>query len=98
LENQFVLTAVLHKVGTVRYSPSGVPILDVVLQHSSRQQENGIWHQVKFELPAKIIGQNAQAWQQKVGETVTVRGFLTQKSMRQFSPMLHIQHITEYKG
>ena len=98
MENQFVLTAVLHKVGTVRYSPSGVPILDVVLQHSSRQQENGILHQVKFELPAKIIGEQAPAWQHKVGTMVEVSGFLAQRSQRIFRPVLRIQNIQEYKG
>ncbi|QMT30609.1 primosomal replication protein N [Alysiella filiformis] len=98
MENQFTLTATLHKVDVLRHTPSGIPVLEVVLQHNSWQEENGIPCQIKFELPAKIIGQNAQAWQHKQGEIVTVSGFLAQRSQRIFRPVLRIQHITEYKG
>ncbi|ULJ68613.1 primosomal replication protein N [Wielerella bovis] len=98
MENQFTLTATLYKVDSLRYTPAGIPVLDVVLQHDSWQNENGALCQIKFELPAKIIGQNAQAWQHRQGEIVTVSGFLAQKSQRILRPMLRIQNITEYKG
>lgn len=98
MENQFTLTATLQKIDTLRYTPSGTPVLDVVLQHNSWQEENGLRCQIQFELPAKIIGQNAIVWQHKQGEIVTVTGFLAQKSQRIFRPLLRIQHITEYKG
>ncbi len=88
----------LHKIDTLRYTPSGTPVLDVVLQHDSWQEENGLHCQVKFELPAKIIGQAATTWQYRQGETVTVTGFLAQRSQRMVRPILRIQHITEYKG
>lgn len=97
-ENQFILTATLHKVDALRYTPSGVAVLDVVLLHVSQQQENGLPCEIKFELPAKIIGQNATIWQHEQGKKVTVTGFLAQKSQRIFRPMLRIQNITEYKG
>ncbi|CRZ20682.1 primosomal replication protein N [Kingella kingae] len=98
MNNQFILTACLHKVDVLRYTPAGVAVLDVVLQHESWQEENGLKHQVRFELPAKIIGQNAQVWQYRQGEMVTVTGFLAQRSQRIIRPILRIQHITEYKG
>ncbi|MDK4689238.1 primosomal replication protein N [Kingella negevensis] len=98
MNNQFELTATLYKVDTLRYTPAGVPVLDVVLQHESWQEENGSCCQVKFELPAKIIGQDAQAWQHKQGKMVSVTGFLAQRSQRILRPVLRIQHITEYKG
>ena len=98
MENQFTLTACLHKVDALRYTPAGIPVLDVVLQHNSWQQENGKRCQIQFELPAKIIGQNATVWQHKQGEMVTVTGFLAQRSQHIFRPVLRIQHITEYKG
>ena len=82
----------------LRYTPAGVPVLDVVLQHESVQEENGLRHQVKFELPAKIIGEQAKAWQHKIGTMVEVSGFLAQRSQRFFRPVLRIQNIQEYKG
>ena len=98
MNNQFQLTARLHKVDVLRYTPAGVPVLDVVLQHESMQEENGLQHQVKFELPAKIIGEQAKAWQHKIGTMVEVSGFLAQRSQRIFRPVLRIQNIHEYKG
>lgn len=92
------MTATLHKVDVLRHTPAGIPVLDVVLRHESWQDENGTPCLIKFELPAKIIGQNAQAWQHKQGEIVTVTGFLAQRSQRMIYPVLRIQHITEYKG
>lgn len=82
----------------LRYTPSGVPVLDVVLQHDSWQEENGLNCQVRFQLPAKIVGSNAIVWQHRQGEIVTVSGFLAQQSRRFVRPLLRIQYITEYKG
>lgn len=98
MDNQFQLTAVLYKVDAVRYTPAGVPILDVVLKHQSIQQENGVERQIHFELPAKILGNTALLWQHKQGQIVTVNGFLAQRSLKTVRPMLHIQNIQEYKG
>jgi len=64
LENQFQLAARLLKTDTLRYTPAGIPVLDVVLQHESIQQENGSPLKVRFELSAKIIGKQAELWQQ----------------------------------
>ena len=98
MDNQFTLTAILQRVDVLRYTPSGTPILDVMLQHESWQEENHIPCQIKFELPARIIGQNAQAWQHQQGKKVIVTGFLAQKSQKIIRPMLRIQDIQEYKG
>ena len=60
MENTFRLSAVLHKVGALRYTPAGVPVLDVVLKHESWQQDNGSPYLAKFELAGKIIGSDAK--------------------------------------
>ncbi|XXQ67760.1 primosomal replication protein N [Neisseriaceae bacterium B1] len=96
--NQFQLTARLHKVDVVRYTPAGIPVLDVVLQHHSEQQENGKTRYIQFELPAKILGDIALVWQHKQGEMVVVGGFLAQRSIKTQRPLLHIKSIQEYKG
>ena len=82
MENTFRLSAVLHKVGALRYTPAGVPVLDVVLKHESWQQDNGSPYLAKFELAGKIIGSDAQAWQHREGEQVDVAGFLAQRSLK----------------
>lgn len=82
----------------IRYTPAGIPVLDVVLQHHSEQQENGKTRHIQFELPAKILGEIALVWQHKQGEMVTVSGFLAQRNIKTHRPLLHIQNIQEYKG
>ena len=97
LENCFQLVATLHKVNTVRYTPAGIAVLDVVLQHSSQQQENGTLCQIQFELPAKIIGDSALLWQHQEGQVVHVSGFLAQRNKKSPYPVLRIQNIQHIK-
>ena len=72
--------------------------MDVKLKHESWQTENGEPCLVKFELPAKIIGQDAEHWQHRENTMVEVSGFLAQRSRRFPNPILRIQNIKEYKG
>lgn len=98
MDNYFQLTAVLSKVDTLRHTPAGIPILEVLLSHESWQEENGARYLAKFTLAAKIIGIQAQAWQHHQGKIVQVTGFLIQSGQRNDRPMLRIQNIQEYKG
>ena len=98
MDNSFSLTAVLAKTDVLRYTPSGVPVLDVVLHHESWQDENGAKYLVRFDLPAKILGKEAEIWQHKQGSPVRVGGFLAQRSKNTARPLLHIQNIQENKG
>ncbi len=98
MDNHLSLTAMLAQVGELRYTPAGIPVLDVVLQHESWQNENGQACLVKFELPAKIIGKHASHWQYREQTWVQVTGFLAQRSQRFPRPILRIQNIQEYKG
>ncbi len=98
MENLLTLTAQIAEIGAVRYTPAGVPVLDIMLVHESWQDENGQQCLAKFEMPAKIIGKEAQAWQHRQGVVVAVEGFLAQRSQRYTRPILRIQNIKEYKG
>lgn len=98
MKNAFSLTALLVKTGELRYTPAGVPVLDVVLKHESEQIENGRLHKINFELVAKIVGAEAQIWQHRENIWVEAQGYLAQRSQRIRIPIMHIQQITEYKG
>lgn len=98
MSNYFQLVATLHKVDELRYTPAGVPVLEVVLQHESWQQENGVECKVCFQLPAKIVGPLAKMWQQGLGQVVQVSGFIAQRSQKTVKPILRIQNIEIYKG
>lgn len=86
------------KNSPLRYTPAGVPVLDIVLKHESEQTENGKPCRIVLEMPAKIIGEQARYWQQRENVAVEVEGFLAQRSRKSFFPVLRIQNIQEYKG
>ena len=92
------MTAVLHQVDALRYTPAGVPVLNVILQHESWQNENETPCKIVFQLPARIIGSKAIQWQHQQGKCVLVKGCLAQQSQRNTRPMMRIQNIQEYKG
>ncbi len=98
MNNLLTLTAQIAECGTLRYTPAGIPVLDMVLRHESWQQENGQQCLVKFEMPAKILGKEALQWQHRQQTMVEVSGFLAQRSQRFNKPVLRIQNIQEYKG
>jgi len=51
-----VLTAQLVERGAVRYTPAGLPALDMVLRHASTVTEDGLPRQVSLEIKAVAIG------------------------------------------
>ena len=54
--NRLVLTAQLVERGAVRYTPAGLPALDMVLKHESTVSEDGQPRKVSLEIKAVGIG------------------------------------------
>ncbi len=54
--NRFVLTAKLAERATLRFTPAGLPALDLGLMHESEVTENGHPRQVSMEIKALAIG------------------------------------------
>lgn len=82
----------------MRYSPAGIAVLGLVLEHESWQTEAGEAYLARCEIRAKLIGEQAEIWQNKVGSVVEVSGFLAAYSQKYRRPILHIQTIDENKG
>jgi primosomal replication protein N len=55
--NRLVLNATLAERGVVRYTPAGLPALDLVLKHESEVSENGQPRKVSMDIKAVAIGQ-----------------------------------------
>ncbi|MFP5074925.1 primosomal replication protein N [Neisseria sp. WLZKY-1] len=98
MDNLLTLTARIAKCGVLRYTPTGVPVLDLMLEHESMQRENNLPCTVRLEIQAKIVGKDALIWQHRENSTVRVSGFLAAKNQRYPKPILRIQNIQEYKG
>ena len=54
--NRLVLHASLAQRGSLRYTPAGLPALDLQLQHESEVSHEGMPRKVSLELRAMVIG------------------------------------------
>ena len=59
--NRFVLSATLVERAALRYTPAGLPALDLQLAHESEASENGQPRKVSLEMKAVVIGALTQA-------------------------------------
>ena len=75
--NRLVLTAQLLERGALRYTPAGLPALDLSLKHESQVTQDGSARQVWFEIRARVIGEITQRVAGlELGSTHGFAGFL----------------------
>jgi primosomal replication protein N len=58
--NQLKLHARIEQIAAIRYTPAGVPVLELVLQHQSSLMEAGVTRVVQLGIKAVILGINAE--------------------------------------
>jgi primosomal replication protein N len=76
--NRLVLSAQLVERGAVRYTPAGLPALDLSLKHESQVTEDGQPRKVSMEIRAVAIGAiTRQLLPLAIGSTGAFAGFLT---------------------
>lgn len=89
--NRFVLQACVLEIGALRYTPAGIPVADVLLQHESQQTESGQLRTVKLQLKAIGFGSVAERLGPlTLGVDLEFEGFLTQARVGK-GVVLHIQ-------
>ncbi|MBN9407973.1 MAG: primosomal replication protein N [Burkholderiales bacterium] len=89
--NQVILTARIAEAAALRYTPAGVPALDLRLEHESEQVEAGQPRQVKALIRAIAFGASAETLvRQAIGSTWRFSGFLATPRNGKH-PVLHIQ-------
>jgi primosomal replication protein N len=75
--NHLVLQAVLEQRGALRYTPAGLPALDVVLAHESEVSHEGQARKVAMQVKALAIGSMvALVSAMPLGSGATFSGFL----------------------
>ena len=75
--NRVVLSAQLVQRGVMRYTPAGIPALDLVLRHESELSENGQLRKVSFEIRALALGDVTQPLAaMSLGDAALLGGFL----------------------
>jgi primosomal replication protein N len=78
----------------LRYTPAGVPVLGMTLEHQSRAMEAGVPRIVDLTIEAVAIGKVALALDRvETGRTLTVGGFLANLSKRSTRAVLHVNEF-----
>ena len=91
--NRLVLTAQLVERGAVRYTPAGLPALDLSLKHESEVTQDGQPRKVSMEIKARgDRGRSRSAWRDSsIGSSHGFAGFLgSQRNGRGI-----VFHVTE---
>ncbi len=76
--NRLILSATLVERASLRYTPAGLPALDLSLKHESEVSEDGQPRQVSMEMKAVAIGAVTQLLlAQALGAVNLYAGFIT---------------------
>ncbi len=91
LANEFVLTACIVEMDALRYTPAGLPALNLRVEHESEIQEAGQARQVKAAVKAVAFGAVAERLiKQAIGSHWKFNGFLASPRTGKYV-VLHIQ-------
>ena len=92
--NRCELIACIAELDALRYTPAGIPVLNLKIEHSSIQLEAGQVRQVKATLKAVALGSMAERLvKQPIGSVWKFNGFLAStRNGKQLQ--LHIQEMT----
>jgi primosomal replication protein N len=92
--NSLVISALIVEAQALRFTPAGVPALNLVLDHVSETTEAGAKRQVNTSLKAMAFGSVAERLaRQAIGSNWKFEGFLA-NATRSKSVVLHIQDFS----
>ncbi len=93
--NQVILTARIEEASALRYTPAGIPALDLRLAHESRLQEAGESRQVMLTVRALALGALAESiGRQPLGSQWRFTGFLA-TPRRGKQVVFHVQEFQQ---
>ena len=89
------MTACIAEAESLRYTPAGLPVINLRLEHESQQTEAGHPRAVKAAIKAVAFGAMAERLaRQNIGSLWTVSGFLANRRNGK-NAVLHIQDIQQ---
>ena len=93
--NRTELNACIAEQAALRYTPAGLPALDLILEHASEIEEAGQMRKVQLKIRALALGSLAERLvKQAVGSVWTFKGFLATPRQGK-SVVLHIQEFQQ---
>ena len=98
-ENTLRLTGTLVAREPLRWTPARVPVLELRIEHLSRQMEAGAEREVSCELAVRALGSAAQQLEVvALGTQLKIEGFIAAKSAKNRAPVLHIRTFELLEG
>jgi primosomal replication protein N len=89
-----VLSGQIVALDQLRFTPAGIPALNLTLGHRSRQVEAGMEREAECEIAVMAMGDLAQQTsRRKIGDGLKVQGFLARKSRNSSHLVLHANRI-----
>ena len=86
-------------VEPIRYTPAGLPVLQMELEHRSAQMEVGIPVKIDFVMKLKAVGEIAQEMAKlPMSSEIAVKGFLARMSRRSDATVLHVNSYKLMRG
>ncbi|MBN4665960.1 primosomal replication protein N [Pandoraea nosoerga] len=96
--NRLRLEASIAEIGTLRYTPAGLPVIDVTLTHEGTVEEAGVPRQTEFSIPAVAIGPiSAKVTALGLGRPAQWAGFLAKKHRNSRTLVFHITALQEFE-
>lgn len=93
--NQVFLQARVVEVQSLRFTPAGLPILELVLDHGSDVVEAGHQRRIVFTIAARALGSQATQLQfVAIGQELRIEGFLATTRKNSSKLVLHIQAVS----
>lgn len=89
------ITASVVARKALRYTPAGLPAVDLRLAHSSEVVEAGVVRKVSLELPAVALGPIAEVLlKHPLGTVLELKGFLAM-TRNKTAVLLHITELSQ---
>lgn len=97
--NRIDLAGLLLTRGVLRRTPAGIATIEFALAHRSSQEEAESRRIVECEVPCIAVGEPAQLVEvARLGQGLTIRGFLAAKSLKTRALVLHVTEIEFAEG
>ena len=91
--NQIALSATVLDVKPLRYTPAGLPALEMVLEHDSDVQQAGHQRRIQLNVSAVALGDIALLLADiTLGTPMLIKGFLAPSRKGSSKLIVHIQH------
>ena len=91
--NQVALSATVLDIKPLRYTPAGLPALEMILEHNSDVQQAGHQRRIQLNVSAVALGDIALLLADiTLGTPMLIKGFLAPSRKGSSKLIVHIQH------